>query len=177
MPEPLLPEASAPPLPEPSDVTSWHVALPHTAAAVPIARALINTALLDLRVTADHDTAALLTAELVANAVAHTGGSDPIELVVRLRPAGCEVEVHDGDPAPLAGLERPEGAAYGAPAAGPVPEAGSAGAAADRCPAARRGLRLVRGLSSAAGCRPTAHGKAVWFALPPLREPRLPQRP
>ncbi|GGU47522.1 ATP-binding protein [Streptomyces albospinus] len=175
MPEPLLPEASALPLPEPSDATSWRLALPHTPAAVPIARALTGTALRDLGATADHDTAALLTAELVANAVAHTGGSDPIELVVKVRPGGCEIEVHDGDPVPPAGLDRPADAVCGADAAGPVPDAASAGAAVGRRRSARRGLRLVRGLSSAAGCRPTPHGKAVWFALPPLREPRLPQ--
>src|SRR5690606_10222998 len=64
--------------------TSWRVALPHTTAAVPVARALVRTALAERKHSADSDTAELLTAELVANAVEHTSGSAPIELVVRL---------------------------------------------------------------------------------------------
>ncbi|CAM5512833.1 hypothetical protein SFUMM280S_09965 [Streptomyces fumanus] len=86
---------------------SWRVALPHTAAAVPVARALIRTALTELAHTADCDTAELLTAELVANAVEHTAGDAPIELVVELLPTSCQVEVHDPDPAPPVELTRP----------------------------------------------------------------------
>src|SRR5690606_33248404 len=79
---------------------SWRVALPHTTAAVPVARALVRTALAEVEHSADSDTAELLTAELVANAVEHTAGGSPIELVVELLPTGCRVEVHDRDPAP-----------------------------------------------------------------------------
>ena len=82
---------------------SWRIALPHTAAAVPVARALVRTALAELEHGADCDTAELLTAELVANAVEHTTGETPIELVVELMPSGCQVEVHDTDPAPPGG--------------------------------------------------------------------------
>ncbi|MFJ7904584.1 ATP-binding protein [Streptomyces sp. NPDC096198] len=136
---------------------SWRVALPHTAAAVPVARALVRTALAELEHTADSDTAELLTAELVANAVEHAAGEGPIELVVELMPGGCTVEVHDSDPAPPGDLTRP--------AAGhtdPWQEHG-------------RGLLLIRTLSSSCGHRPTASGKAVWFrlsAVPRQRPPR-----
>ncbi|MFJ2816897.1 ATP-binding protein [Streptomyces sp. NPDC091279] len=126
---------------------SWRIALPHSAAAVPVARALVRTALAEVEHGADSDTAELLTAELVANAIEHTGGDVPIELVVELLPSGCRVEVHDPDPAPPGDL--------GAPCGEPDPwqEHG-------------RGLLLVRALSSSCGHRPTESGKAVWFRLP-----------
>ncbi|KPC74341.1 ATP-binding protein, partial [Streptomyces sp. NRRL WC-3753] len=75
--------------------TSWRVSLPHSTAAVPIARALIRKALAEIQPSADSDTAELLTAELVANAVEHTEGDDPIQLVVDLLEQRCQVEVHD----------------------------------------------------------------------------------
>ena len=61
----------------PTPAASWRIALPHTAAAVPVARALVRTALADSTHPADSDTAELLTAELVANAVEHTAGDGP----------------------------------------------------------------------------------------------------
>ncbi|MEW2072130.1 ATP-binding protein [Streptomyces sp. NPDC012403] len=137
----------------PAASTSWRVALPHTTAAVPVARALVRTALAEREHAADCDTAELLTAELVANAVEHTSGSGPIELVVRLLPAGCQVEVHDADPEPPGDLTRP---ARGVP--DPWQEHG-------------RGLLLIRTLSSSCGHRPTESGKAVWFRLPGQRRP------
>ncbi|GGX07190.1 ATP-binding protein [Streptomyces lomondensis] len=140
----------------PSAPASWHVALPHTAAAVPVARALVRTALAELEHGADCDTAELLTAELVANAVEHTSGETPIELVVELMPSGCRVEVHDTDPAPPGDLTRPAG---GPP--DPWQEHG-------------RGLLLIRALSSSCGHRPTESGKAVWFRLPVVPAQRRP---
>ncbi|MER5614073.1 ATP-binding protein [Streptomyces sp. NPDC002215] len=130
---------------------SWRIALPHSTAAVPIARALIRTALSDIDAPADSDTAELLTAELVANAVEHTRSDEPIELVVELLPTGCQVEVHDRDPAPPTGLSFPP------PGGEPDPwqEHG-------------RGLLLIRTLSSSCGHRATERGKAVWFTLPSL---------
>lgn len=86
---------------------SWRIALPHTVAAVPVARALVRTALAEREHAADSDTAELLTAELVANAVEHTAGDGPIELVVELMPTGCRVEVHDPDPEPPLDLTLP----------------------------------------------------------------------
>ncbi|WP_262063266.1 ATP-binding protein [Streptomyces sp. STR69] len=132
----------------PSASASWRIALPHTAAAVPVARALVRTALSEVQHTADSDTAELLTAELVANAVEHTAGDAPIELVVELLPSGCRVEVHDPDPEPPATLTKP---AEEEP--DPWQEHG-------------RGLLLIRALSSSCGHRPTESGKAVWFRLP-----------
>lgn len=140
----------------PSASASWRIALPHTAAAVPVARALVRTALTEVEHATDSDTAELLTAELVANAVEHTSGSAPIELVVELRPTGCQVEVHDPDPVPPGDLTRP---VAGVP--DPWQEHG-------------RGLLLIRALSSSCGHRPTDSGKAVWFrlaAVPPQRRP------
>ncbi|MEU6816080.1 ATP-binding protein [Streptomyces sp. NPDC046860] len=132
----------------PTESASWRIALPHTAAAVPVARALVRSALAEVAHTADCDTAELLTAELVANAVEHTAGSGPIELVVELRPTGCQVEVHDPDPAPPGHLTRPV-----IEEPDPWQEGG-------------RGLLLIRALSSSCGHRPTSSGKAVWFRLP-----------
>jgi anti-sigma regulatory factor (Ser/Thr protein kinase) len=132
----------------PTESASWRIALPHTAAAVPVARALVRTALAEVEHTADSDTAELLTAELVANAVEHTAGRGPIELVVRLLPTGCQVEVHDADPAPPGHLTRPV-----IELPDPWQEDG-------------RGLLLIRALSSSCGHRPTPSGKAVWFTLP-----------
>ncbi|MFB9465302.1 ATP-binding protein [Streptomyces cinereospinus] len=148
----------------PSAPASWRVALPHSAAAVPVARALVRTALAELEHGADSDTAELLTAELVANAVEHTAGDAPIELVVKLLPTGCTVEVHDPDPAPPGNLTRP---AQRRP--DPWQEHG-------------RGLLLIRALSASCGHRPTASGKAVWFRLPVVprqrqRQPRWRPRP
>jgi anti-sigma regulatory factor (Ser/Thr protein kinase) len=132
----------------PSASASWRIALPHSAAAVPVARALVRTALAELEHGADSDTAELLTAELVANAVEHTTGDAPIELVVELLPSGCQVEVHDPDPAPPGNLTRPVDVEPD-----PWQEHG-------------RGLLLIRALSSSCGHRPTESGKAVWFRLP-----------
>lgn len=140
----------------PSAPASWRIALPHSAAAVPVARALVRTALAELEHGADSDTAELLTAELVANAVEHTAGQSPIELVVELLPTGCQVEVHDPDPVPPGDLTRPHG---GPP--DPWQEHG-------------RGLLLIRALSSSCGHRPTETGKAVWFRLPVVPHQRRP---
>ncbi|MHC3473063.1 ATP-binding protein [Streptomyces sp. 7R007] len=135
---------------------SWRVALPHSAAAVPVARALVRTALAELEHGADCDTAELLTAELVANAVEHTAGDAPIELVVELLPTGCQVEVHDPDPAPPGDLTSPDRTAPD-----PWQEHG-------------RGLLLIRALSSSCGHRTTGAGKAVWFRLPVVPPQRRP---
>lgn len=142
MPDPPGPERDAAP-------SAWRISLPHTPAAVPIARALVRTALADIDAPADSDTAELLTAELVANAVEHTPGDTPIELVVELFSSGCQVEVHDDSPLPPGDLSAPGAVAH----PDPWQEHG-------------RGLLLIRTLSSACGHRPTAHGKAVWFTLP-----------
>ncbi|MBY8338911.1 ATP-binding protein [Streptomyces spinosirectus] len=135
---------------------SWRIALPHSVAAVPVARALVRTALAELDHGADCDTAELLTAELVANAVEHTVGDSPIELVVELLPGGCQVEVHDPDPMPPYELTWPSDK---------MPDVWDEGG---------RGLLLIRALSSSCGHRPTTAGKAVWFRLPAAPRQRRP---
>ncbi|WP_333775077.1 ATP-binding protein [Streptomyces sp. IBSBF 3136] len=140
----------------PTGPASWRIALPHTAAAVPVARALVRTAIAEVEHPADSDTAELLTAELVANAVEHTAGRGPIELVVELLPSGCQVEVHDPDPAPPGHLTRP---------VIEEPDVWQEGG---------RGLLLIRALSSSCGHRPTPSGKAVWFRLPVVPAQRRP---
>ncbi|WP_405793645.1 ATP-binding protein [Streptomyces sp. NBC_01506] len=131
-----------------TDTASWRITLPHSAAAVPMARALIRTALADIGPTADSDTAELLTAELVANAVEHTNPDIPIELVLALLPTGCQIEVHDGDPGPPGNLS-----------------ASTPGHPPDPWQEHGRGLLLIRTLSADCGHRPTEQGKAVWFTL------------
>ncbi|MFF7971131.1 ATP-binding protein [Streptomyces sp. NPDC007905] len=140
----------------PTESASWRIALPHTTAAVPVARALVRTALSEVGHATDSDTAELLTAELVANAVEHTAGRGPIELVVEVLPTGCRVEVHDPDPAPPGHLTRP---------VIEEPDVWQEGG---------RGLLLIRALSSSCGHRPTASGKAVWFRLPVVPAQRRP---
>lgn len=142
-----------------SHPASWRIELPHTTVAVPLARTLVRTALADLDAGPCEDTAELLTAELVANAVEHTAGAGPIELVVELLDSGCHVEVHDPQPARPGELICPEADEQ----PDPWQEHG-------------RGLLLVRTLSSDCGHRPTDRGKAVWFRLPgvPAQRSRRP---
>ncbi|WP_406863654.1 ATP-binding protein [Streptomyces sp. HUAS MG47] len=141
-----------------STLPTWRFELPHTTAAVPLARSLVRRALAQLDTGPCEDTAELLTAELVANAVEHTAGTGPIELVLELRETGCHVEVHDALPAGPGELIT----------AGPVEPP-------DPWQEHGRGLLLIRTLSSAFGHRPTDTGKAVWFRLPWIPAQR--QRP
>ncbi|MFI8104857.1 ATP-binding protein [Streptomyces sp. NPDC086023] len=130
-------------------------ALPRTAAAVPLARAVVRSALAGPGAPADPDTAELLTAELVANAVEHAGAGAAVELVVELLPEGCRIEVHDGDPRPPGALTPALPGEY----PDPLQEHG-------------RGLLLLRTLSASCGHRPTPRGKAVWFTLSAQPRPR-----
>ncbi len=161
---PLHADRLDPYVPEPLHAATWRFALPHTTAAVPLARALIRNTLADIGAPVDGDTAELLTAELVANAVQHTAGDEPIELVVELVPTGgWQVEVHDQDPTPPGGFSGPDGQgphghAPGRPEGPKRPET-----LAER----GRGMLLIRALSADTGYRPTPYGKAVWFTLPP----------
>ncbi|MEU9111538.1 ATP-binding protein [Streptomyces sp. NPDC048483] len=153
-----------PDTPPPLLPPSWRIALPHAPAAVPLARALVRTALVDLRAAAGGATAELVTAELVTNAVAHTRGPGPLHLVVERVPAGCQVAVHDGDPAPLDGPTGAPSALDGRP---PAARIGPYDRAANADPGeSGHGLTLIQALSSASGCRSTPDGKAVWFTLP-----------
>lgn len=155
-------------MPDPAATTaSWRFALPHTTAAVPLARALVRNTLADTGAPVDGHTAELLTAELVANAVQHTDGDEPIELAVELRPDGAwQVEVHDRDPNPPAGLREPGAAAGPAAGGGPGAPGGPRGPDPREVSERGRGLQLLRTLSAEAGYRPTREGKAIWFRLP-----------
>ncbi|WAP58806.1 ATP-binding protein [Streptomyces sp. S465] len=142
---------------DPTHTATWRFTLPHTTAAVPLARALIRKTLADLGASVDGHTAELLTAELVANAVRHTAGDEPIELVVELVPTGgWQVEVHDQDPNPPGELD-----ALGHPDGPKRPDGLAEGG---------RGLLLIRTLSVDAGYRRTPYGKAVWFVLSPTED-------
>ncbi|MFG2139874.1 ATP-binding protein [Streptomyces sp. NPDC048650] len=171
--------ADIPPQPAPP---SWRIVLPHAAGAVPMARALVRTALLDLRPATVGDAAALLTAELLAtelvtDAVEHSRGEIPVQLVVEQDPAGCRVEVHDGGPAPtdgLGGMSAAAGRRLPAPRPGPYAEEPGEGTAGEGTGGegtggegtGGRGAALIRALGATSGCRPTPHGRAVWFILP-----------
>ena len=85
------------------------------------------------------DTACLLTSELVANAVVHTGA--PVELVVDLDRARLAVEVID------VSSETPEPVE-----ASPFATSG-------------RGLAMVAHLADAWGVTRVVPGKSVWFSL------------
>jgi anti-sigma regulatory factor (Ser/Thr protein kinase) len=155
-------------VPDPASTTaSWRFALPHTTAAVPLARALVRNTLADSGAPVDGHTAELLTAELVANAVQHTGGEEPIELVVELTPDGAwQVEVHDQDPNPPAALRAPDARSGPDTGSGPGAPGRPDGSDPREVSERGRGLQLLRTLSAEAGYRPTATGKAVWFRLP-----------
>ncbi|MFE3547734.1 ATP-binding protein [Streptomyces kronopolitis] len=103
---------------------TWRITLPHGETAVPVARAMVRTAMQDLQMTADRTTAELLTGELVSNALKHTSGTHPVELVVERTKQGCRVEVHDDDPMLIDDLLDGPAPPPGAPG-----EAGAAGAA------------------------------------------------
>ncbi len=92
----------------------------------------------------DDYTAALLTSELVTNAILHASDEhESIELVISWGGGLLRVEVHDGSRSAPARVH-----------ALPYAEAG-------------RGLMLLESLSSSWGSRETARGKAVYFTLAP----------
>jgi anti-sigma regulatory factor (Ser/Thr protein kinase) len=124
------------------------ILLAATPAAAAEARRQVRDAVYAWGVPVDSSTAALLTSELVTNAIRHeTGGTVMITISY---PADClRVDVHDTASAKPVLLDAPADA-----------EAG-------------RGLRLVASLCTDWGCYPTAAGKAVYFTLafdPVLRE-------
>jgi anti-sigma regulatory factor (Ser/Thr protein kinase) len=141
-------------LPERSGL--WRIPLPHSPAAVPLARAVIRDLVAELEQNEglDRDTAELLTAEAVTNAVEHTPGG-PIELIVELLARGFQVEVHDP------GREVPDSFTRLIPIQALAPDDVPVEALSE----GGRGLLLIRALSASSGCRLTGSGKAVWFIL------------
>lgn len=86
------------------------------------------------------DLAALLTSEVVTNAVVH--GSGRVEVRPTLREHGLRVEVGDANPTPPARLQAGVGEEHG------------------------RGVALVDSLAGSWGVRPGAGGgKVVWFEV------------
>ena len=123
---------------------SEHLAIPLTAdAASPAAaRAHVRRFLSE-----DHDDrqaamAALITSELVTNAVVH--GAAPIMLTLRVEDRVVRIEVCDADPRIDRVVPQPP----------------------DDDPISARGLHIVLSLAPHWGVRPAAYGKIVWAELP-----------
>lgn len=116
-------------------------ALPPTAESASVARWLVNDLLKELVDPDTRDTAALLTTELVSNAIRHTGD----ELVISVRLAGGRLRVGVSD----SSHRRPQ-----------LVQVGSRDTSG-------RGLHLVEAMADRWGVDPDARGlgKTVWFEL------------
>jgi anti-sigma regulatory factor (Ser/Thr protein kinase) len=118
---------------------SLSISLTSGLAAPAEARRRVLSAIESWGVPADPDIAALLTSELVTNAIRHTNG--PVRLYVTCSCGQLRVYVHDAS------------REWAVPAAAsPDAEYG-------------RGLMLVAGLATDWGCYRTSAGKAVYFTL------------
>jgi anti-sigma regulatory factor (Ser/Thr protein kinase) len=116
-------------------------------AAATHARRHVRALLSAWEVPVDPYTAALLTSELVTNAVKHaTEPGDAVHLVISWDGGRLRVEVHDRSGCPPLLLDAP-----------PDAEAG-------------RGLMLLAQLAADWGYRWTVSGKAVYFILAPAEE-------
>ena len=111
------------------------------AASVGRARTFVDVTLASWHLDNLRDRAALLTSELVTNAVIHARTRFSVAVLLDSSVTSVTVEVSDGS------FEMPR----------------SEGAEIDDDRG--RGLALVGRLSSRWGCRPEAEGKTVWFAL------------
>lgn len=119
--------------------------LPPTAASVPVARRLVRQLLRGWEARQDHDDAALLVTELVANVVDHVGGTSCLTLEASYSEDWLRLAVVDCSPA------RP------------------AVRASDPDSVRGRGLRMVEVLADRWGCEDHRDGKRVWFELRPAR--------
>jgi anti-sigma regulatory factor (Ser/Thr protein kinase) len=131
----------------PTVQSSLSIALPPGPTAAAEARRVVREAVAAWGVSADPYVAALLTSELVTNAIRHA--AEPIRLFVTSSCGHLRVYVHDAS------------SVWAVPAATPV-EAESG-----------RGLLLVARLSTTWGCYRTVSGKAVYFTLAPELEQDL----
>jgi anti-sigma regulatory factor (Ser/Thr protein kinase) len=114
-------------------------ALPHVPEAAREARRAVESLLDDTPALVDVGFAALLTSEVVTNAVLH--GDPPLQLLVEIADDAIRVEVHDANSAPpVPRVPRPT-------------EPGG------------RGLAIVDALATRWGTRPDDDGKTVWFEL------------
>jgi anti-sigma regulatory factor (Ser/Thr protein kinase) len=125
----------------PTDLQQCRFELTTGPAAVREARRRVQAAIVAWDVPADADTAALLTSELVTNAIRHEPGP-VITMVITCSRSELRVDVHDTSPARPAVTDAAADAETG------------------------RGLLLVATLSARWGCYPTPAGKAVYFTLP-----------
>jgi anti-sigma regulatory factor (Ser/Thr protein kinase) len=118
---------------------SLSVSLKTGPAAPAEARRRVLAAIESWGVPADPDVAALLTSELVTNAITHTSG--PVRLFVTCSCGHLRVYVHDASREWAVPAAASREAEYG------------------------RGLMLVAGLATDWGCYRTSAGKAVYFTL------------
>ena len=121
-------------------LTGRRVRLAAGPAAAGQARRHVRAAITTWDIPVDPDTAALLTSELVTNAIRHETGP-AITLAISCPPGQLRIDVHDTARAMPAPADAP-----------PDAEAG-------------RGLMLVAALAVSWGCYRTTTGKAVYFAL------------
>ena len=136
------------PIQQPTLTRDHHVTLPAGPYAAAEARTQVRTAIRYWRIPVDIDVAALLTSELVTNAITHDralregGAGGTVTLFVHSSEDQLRVEVFDTSLAPpVPGDSVPADAEHG------------------------RGLQLVGSLSTTWGSYPTATGKAVYFTL------------
>ncbi len=118
----------------------YRVTLAAAPAAAAQARGQVRAAIVSWDVPVDPDTAALLTSELVTNAITHADGGTVL-LAISCRRGQLRVDVHD--------------ASRSLPVPVNVPADAEAG----------RGLLLVNSLSDEWGTYRTPSGKSVYFAL------------
>ena len=133
------PEPQSPGLPSPG-LRSHRIRLAAGTAAVPAARRQVQTAIRTWEVPVDPADVALLTSELVTNAVRHAAGP-VVTLVITCSRSQVRVDVHDTSRA--------------------LPEVADVPADAET----GRGLHLVATLSDEWGFYRTPAGKAVYFML------------
>ncbi|MGY1825341.1 MULTISPECIES: ATP-binding protein [unclassified Blastococcus] len=117
--------------------------LPPVAASVPAARRLVRELLWSWSARQDHEDAALLVTELVANVVDHVGGSACLTVEATLSDDWLRLAVVDCSPARPAvqqlSADRPRG----------------------------RGMLMIELLADRWGCEDHRDGKRVWFELRP----------
>jgi hypothetical protein len=124
----------------PPELQSRRVRLATGPAAVPEARSQVRAAIRSWDASVDPDAAALLTSELVTNAIRHETGP-AVVLVIAWSCGELRVDVHD--------------TACSLPMVADLPADAETG----------RGLLLVAALSAEWGCYRTPAGKAVYFTL------------